>query len=99
LEYNDLNQLVKRHTGSSWSGSAAGEERWDTSYDDNGNLTYAFQETYNGSVWSLSEEWAHQWNPRDQMKRAIKYAGGSADNALEERCSSFLRIGPATTST
>jgi hypothetical protein len=84
LEYNDLNQLDRRFTGATWAGSQSGEERWDYAYDDNGNLTSAIQETYNGSVWSESEEWVYEWNPRDQMTRAVKYAGGSANNAMEE---------------
>jgi hypothetical protein len=84
LEYNDLNQLTQRYTGPSWGGSVSGEERLAYAYDANGNLLAATQETYNGSVWSESEEWVYEWNPRDQMTRAVKYAGGSEDNAMEE---------------
>jgi len=80
LEYNDSNQLTKRYTGTSWSNGSTGDIRWDYTYDDNGNLTQAKKEEYNGG-WSETLKWDYEWNPRDQMTRAIKYENGSSNNA------------------
>ncbi len=32
-------------------------------------------------MYNVSEEWDYEWNPRDQMTRAIKYENGSSNNA------------------
>ena len=78
LEYNDFKQLTKRYDGTTWTN---GSERFEYAYDDNGNLISATNETKSGAVWSASEVWNYEWNPRDQMTRGILYKNGSSNNS------------------
>lgn len=72
MEYNALNQLIKRYSGGSWTG-VNGDIRFEYQYDLNGNLTQLKQEQKSGGAWSQVDKWVYKWNPRDQMQRAIKY--------------------------
>ncbi|MCB9770229.1 MAG: hypothetical protein H6752_18680, partial [Candidatus Omnitrophica bacterium] len=47
MTYNDFNQLTVKYTGVLAS-PVTDDERWDYSYDDNGNLTNVIQKVYNG---------------------------------------------------
>jgi len=79
FDYNTMNQHTQRYNGT-WSNWTAGEERFSYQYDDNGNLTQQKTETYSGG-WTETLKWDYYWNPRDQLKRAVKYVNGSANNS------------------
>jgi len=76
MEYNNLNQLVKRYSGTSWTG-ANNDYRFEYQYDANGNLTLKKQEKKTSGVWNQEDKLECKWNPRNQLARAISYGSGA----------------------
>lgn len=62
--YNDLNQLTQRQLWTSPIVNVGLVNRWDYTYDLNGNMT---QVNKLNSFLTQTERWLYTWNPRDQL--------------------------------
>lgn len=70
--YNDLNQLTQRYANlDGFDEGNEGDTRWSYTYDTNGNLTQAKEETLGGS-WSQSLRWDYTWNVKNEMNHEKK---------------------------
>ena len=72
--YNDLNQLTQRALWLDLYGAGV-TNRWDYTYDLNGNLTQVNK--LNTSLVQV-ERWLYEWNPRDQLTKVEKRTGTGA---------------------